>query len=51
MEFMRSNQLWELINLLKGCKAIGNKWVLKIKSKANVIVEKYKARLVVKCYT
>ena len=34
-----------------GRKSIGNKWVLKIKRKANGSIDKYKARLVVKGYT
>ena len=45
---MRSNQVWELVDLLKGHKAIGNKWVLKIKRKANGTIDKYNARLVTK---
>ena len=48
MESMRSNQVWKLIDLLKECKAIGNKWVLKIKHKTNGMIDKYKARLVAK---
>ena len=51
MKFMRLNQVWKLINLLKGHKAIENKWVLKIKHKADGTIEKYKAKLVVKSYT
>ena len=51
MESMRSNQVWELVDLSKGCKASGNKWVLKIKLKADGTIDKYKARLVAKCYT
>ena len=51
MESMRSNQVWELVDLPKGCKAIGNKWVLKIKHKADGTIDKYKARLVAKGYT
>ena len=51
MESMRSNQVWELIDLPKGRNAIGNKWVLKIKRKANGAIDKYKARLVAKGYT
>ena len=46
-----SNHTWELIDLPKGHKAIENKWVLKIKSKADRIIERYKAHLVAKGYT
>ena len=31
LESMKLNQVWELVDLPKGRKAIGNKWVLKIK--------------------
>ena len=51
MEFMRSNQVWKLVNLSKWHKAIRNKWVLKIKCKTNGTIEKYKVKLVAKGYT
>ena len=51
MESMRTNQVWDLVDLPLGRKAIGNKWVLKIKRKADGSIERYKARLVVKGYT
>ena len=51
MESMRTNQVWDLVDLPSGRKAIGNKWVLKIKRKADGSVERYKARLVAKGYT
>ena len=51
MESMRTNQVWELVNLPKGRKAIGNKWVLKIKRKANDTIERYKACIVTEGYT
>jgi transposase InsO family protein len=51
MESMKSNQVWELVDLPKGRKAIGNKWVLKIKRNADGSIERYKARLVAKGYT
>ena len=50
IEFMRLNQVWELVDLLKGHKAIGNKQVLKIKHKANGTSEKYKIKWVAKGY-
>ena len=51
MTSMRSNHVWELVNLPKGHKAIRNKWVLKIKQRANGSIKRYKARLVAKSYT
>ena len=51
MASMRSNHVWELVDLPKGRKTIGNKWVLKIKRKADGSIERYKARLVAKGYT
>ena len=51
IEFMRSNQVWELVDLLKGHKAIKNKWILKIKHKTDGAIDKYKARLIAKGYT
>lgn len=39
---------WELTSLPKGCKAIGIKWVSKVKKNANGVIEKYKVRLVAK---
>ena len=51
MDSMKVNQVWKLVDLLSGRKAIGNKWVLKIKRKADGSIERYKARLVAKGYT
>jgi Reverse transcriptase (RNA-dependent DNA polymerase) len=51
MESMRSNNIWELVDLLEGCKAIGNKWVLNIKRLADGSINRYKTRLVAKGYT
>ena len=31
MESMKENQVWDLVDLHSNRKAIGNKWVLKIK--------------------
>ena len=43
MKFMRTNQVWDLVDLSSGRNAIGNKWVLKIKRKADGSIERYKA--------
>ena len=51
MESMKTNKVWDLVDLLLGWKAIGNKWVLKIKHKADGSIEMNKARLVAKWYT
>lgn len=48
---MESNKVWTLTDLPKGRRAIGNKWVLRIKRKADGSIERYKARLVAKGYT
>ena len=51
MESMKESQVWDLVDLHSNRKAIGNKWVLKIKRKADGSIERYKARLVAKGYT
>ncbi|KAH9668902.1 Integrase catalytic domain-containing protein [Citrus sinensis] len=50
IEALHKNKTWELIPLPHGRKAIGNKWVYKIKRDDNDQVERYRARLVVKGY-
>ncbi|KAH9768487.1 Integrase catalytic domain-containing protein [Citrus sinensis] len=50
IEALHKNKTWELIQLPRGRKAIGNKWVYKIKRDGNDQVERYRARLVVKGY-
>ena len=51
IESMKVNQVWSLVDLSPGRKAIGNKWILKIKRKADGSIDRYKARLVAKGYT
>lgn len=51
MESMRSNRVWELVDLPSGCKAIENKWILKIKRNVDGTIQRFKARLVKKGYT
>lgn len=48
---MKVNKVWILVDLPQGRKAIYNKWVSKLKRKADDSIERYKARLVVKRYT
>ncbi|KAL0448352.1 UNVERIFIED_CONTAM: Retrovirus-related Pol polyprotein from transposon TNT 1-94 [Sesamum latifolium] len=47
---IEKNNTWELSSLPKDHKAIGVKWVYKVKKNAQGMVEKFKARLVVKGY-
>jgi hypothetical protein len=42
------NRIWCLMKLPKGKKAIGSKWVFRIKWKFNSDINRYKARLVAK---
>ena len=44
------NGTWSLCDLLAGKKAIGTKWVFKLKRKPDGSVDRYKARLVAKGY-
>ncbi|KAH9708912.1 retrovirus-related pol polyprotein from transposon TNT 1-94-like protein [Citrus sinensis] len=50
IEALHKNKTWELVPLPRGRKAIGNKWVYKIKRDGNDQMERYRARLVVKGY-
>lgn len=44
------NNTWNLVELLKGKKPIGVKWVYKIKYNSEGEIGRYKGRLVEKCY-
>ncbi|CAN1221891.1 Retrovirus-related Pol polyprotein from transposon TNT 1-94 [Linum grandiflorum] len=46
-----SKHTWELVNLPKGYKVIGCKWIFKWKLRTDGSVERYKARLVIKGYS
>lgn len=50
IEALHKNKTWDLVPLPHGRKAIGNKWVYKIKRNSDDQVERYRARLVVKGY-
>lgn len=45
------NKTWDLVELPIGAKAIGLKWIFKIKRNSDGSINKYKARLVAKGYT
>jgi len=51
IDLMKSNQVWQLVDLPRDSKAIGNKWILKIKHKVDGSIKRYKTRLVAKGYT
>ena len=48
MNFMASNRVWDLVELPDGIKAIGCKWVFKMKNDSLGNIERHKARLVAK---
>lgn len=45
---LMNNHTWDLVELPKGCKAIRNKWVFKLKTDSAGKIDRYKARLVAK---
>ena len=51
MEALLKNQTWTLVQLPKGKKTVGCRWVFSVKHKADGSIERYKARLVAKGYT
>ena len=51
MDALEKNGTWELVDLPKGKKPVGCKWVFAVKLKADGSLERYKARLVAKGYT
>jgi hypothetical protein len=48
MAALDANRTWELVPLHEGKKAIGCKWVYKVKHNSNGSISKYKARLIAK---
>ena len=51
MNSIKKNDTWELVDLPKGKKCIGCKWVYKTKINADESIERHKARLVAKGFT
>ena len=50
VKYIHSSQTktWELTDLPKGCKPISSKWIFKKKLRADVSIDQYKARLVIR---
>jgi len=51
LKFMKNNDVWDLVELPKGKKPIGCKWVFKTKPDSKGNIERYKAHLVIKGFT
>ena len=51
IEALEVNNTWTLTPLPLGKSVIGYKWVYRVKYLPNGIIERYKARLVAKCFT
>ncbi|GFY09868.1 retrovirus-related Pol polyprotein from transposon TNT 1-94 [Trichonephila clavipes] len=51
LESLSSNNTWVLANLPSDRKAIGNRWVFKIKQNADGTVQRFKSRLVAKVFS
>ncbi|KAL0368078.1 UNVERIFIED_CONTAM: Retrovirus-related Pol polyprotein from transposon RE2 [Sesamum calycinum] len=51
IQALEHNQTWDITPLPKDKKAIGSRWIYKLKLKPNGTVDRYKARLVAKGYT
>lgn len=51
MRALQNNMTWEIVDLPKGKKTIGYKWVFIMKYKLDRSLKKYKARLMVKGFT
>ena len=51
LDSILKNQTWELVDLPSGAKPIGYKWIFKRKYLPDGFIEKYKARLVAKCFS
>jgi len=47
LQALERNGTWSLTKLLIGKRAIGCKWLFKIKYKSNGVIERHKARLVI----
>lgn len=50
LKMIEKNETWSLVNRPENKKVIGVKWVFKVKHNFDGSINKFKARLVVKCY-
>lgn len=48
IKYIVKNKTWDLVDIPLGAKALGLKWIFKIKRNADGSVNKYKSRLVAK---
>ena len=51
LESMAKNQVWDVVELSEGAKAIGCKWVYKTKRDSTRNIEHSKARLIAKGFS
>ena len=51
MKSLNHNDVWDAVPLPSGKRAVGSKWVYKIKRGADGSIERYKARLVAQGFT
>ncbi|KMQ92977.1 retroelement pol polyprotein [Lasius niger] len=51
MDSLKKNETWKIVELPEEAKALENKWVYKLKTKADGSIDRYKARLLVKGFT
>ena len=51
LESLKQHNVWDIVELPAQRKAIGSKWIFKIKTDADGRIERYKARLVAQGYS
>ncbi|GJT86334.1 retrotransposon protein, putative, ty1-copia subclass [Tanacetum coccineum] len=51
MQFMKDNDVWDLVDLPPNSKTVGNKWLFKKKTDMDGAIHTYKARLVANGFT
>jgi len=51
LKALEDTDTWEIVSLPHGKKPIACKWVYKVKCRANGIIERLKARLLIKSFT